>query len=82
MEIENLVKLSKKNRWKKCIYGLGFLGQRMSGYFEKTLNIKIDFFTDSNDNLISELRKANRKIFMVKIYLIKSKGLTIILHVS
>lgn len=22
---------------------IGFLGQRMSGYFEKTLNIKIDF---------------------------------------
>lgn len=47
MEIENLVKLSKNNRWKKCIYGLGFLGQRMSEYFEKTLNIKIDFFSDS-----------------------------------
>ena len=79
MEIENLVKLSKKNRWKKCIYGLGFLGQRMSGYFEKTLNIKIDFFTDSNDNLISELRKANNMVAIHKEELLKMEDDVLVL---
>lgn len=74
-----LSQIIEKNRWKKCIYGLGFLGQRMSGYFEKTLNIKIDFFTDSNDNLISELRKANNMVAIHKEELLKMEDDVLVL---
>lgn len=53
---KNMVDCARTENWKVCIYGLGYLGKRVSEKLEDILHLKIDLYCDRNKDLVDTFR--------------------------
>ena len=47
-ENKRIIDRARDERWKVCIYGLGYLGKKIAGRLPDILHIKIDYYCDGN----------------------------------
>lgn len=45
---KRIIDRARDERWKVCIYGLGYLGKKIAGRLPDILHIKIDYYCDGN----------------------------------
>lgn len=53
---KNIVDCARMENWSVCIYGLGYLGKRVSGKLADILHLKIDFYCDKNSESVDAFR--------------------------
>lgn len=53
---ENYIDTARKDRWAVCVYGLGFLGQRLYNTVPDLFGLKAAYFCDGDDEKVDNAR--------------------------
>lgn len=77
---KNMIKQARDENWKTCIYGLGYIGRRMSARLAGILHVNIDFYCDGNPQSVDSFQLSGAVgIYKEKLKKIKENVLVVLL---